>query len=256
MKDNRNFLKSDEWVKFGEIETAQRKGEPRPPVQKPYPDEAELIDLVPIDKMTLGENSFKALVSGRKSHRFFTDEALTLEELSFLLWATQGIREISSDGKRFYRNVPSGGNRHSLETYISAHRVSGIEVGLYRYLPVEHKLLKVRVSPDIPDEINTGLNNQFLNVDGEPYVYTRECAVAFVWTTIPYRAEWRYNVVSHKMIAIDAGHICQNLYLACGAIGAGACALGAIYREEIDRVLGVDGEDEFAIYAASVGKVP
>ena len=256
MKENRKFLKSDAWKDFGKAETDQRKGKPRPPVQKPYPEGAELIDLISIDEISLGEDSLKDVIGGRKSHRFYRDKPLTLEELSFLLWSTQGIREVSPDGERFYRNVPSGGNRHSIETYVSVHRVEGIGVGLYRYLPVEHKLLPVQVGPDIPDETSAGLSNQVNTVDGKPYVFTRDCAVAFIWTTIPYRTEWRYGVVSHKMIAVDVGHICQNLYLACGAIGAGVCAIGAIDQVEIDSVLGVDGEDEFTLYAATVGKVP
>ena len=66
--------------------------------------------------------------------------------------------------------------------------------------------------------------------------------------------EWRYGHASHKVIAIDAGHVCQNLYLACEAIGAGACAMAAYDQEALDRPLQVDGEDEFAIYLASVGK--
>jgi SagB-type dehydrogenase family enzyme len=256
MKENRKFLKSNAWKDYDQMETGQRKGKPRPPVEKPYPKDAELIDLIPIDKISLGGDALKDVISERKSHRFFKGDPLTLEELSFLLWATQGIREASPDGERYYRNVPSGGNRHSIETYVSVHRVDGVETGLYRYLPIEHKLLPVRVEAGIPDKISSGLKNQSKDVDGKPHIYTRECAAAFIWTTIPYRTEWRYGAVSHRMIAIDAGHICQNLYLACGAIGAGACAMGMIDQEKMDRALGVDGEDEFTLYAAVVGKVP
>ena len=76
----------------------------------------------------------------------------------------------------------------------------------------------------------------------------------FIWTTIPNRMEWRYSVVSHKIIALDAGHVCQNLYLACESIGCGTCAIGAYDQEKMDKFLGVDGEEEFAIYAAPVGR--
>jgi SagB-type dehydrogenase family enzyme len=57
------------------------------------------------------------------------------------------------------------------------------------------------------------------------------------------------------VIALDAGHVCQNLYLAATAIGAGACAIGAYNQTAMDAVLDVDGEDEFVIYMATVGKV-
>lgn len=55
--------------------------------------------------------------------------------------------------------------------------------------------------------------------------------VAFTWTAIPYRMEWRYDLATHKATALDAGHVCQNLYLACAAIGAGTCAVAAYHQE-------------------------
>jgi len=67
--------------------------------------------------------------------------------------------------------------------------------------------------------------------------------------------EWRYGLAAHKVIALDAGHVCQNLYLACEAIGTGTCAIAAYDQEELDEFLGLDGENEFAIYLAPVGKI-
>jgi nitroreductase len=85
--------------------------------------------------------------------------------------------------------------------------------------------------------------------------FVGESAAVFVWTAIPYRTEWRYSVIGYKAIAVEAGHICQNLYLACEAIGAGACAILAYGQKAIDNLIGVDGEEEFTICVASVGKV-
>ena len=79
--------------------------------------------------------------------------------------------------------------------------------------------------------------------------------MTFVWTAIPYRMEWRYGMAAHKVIAIDAGHVCQNLYLACEAVDAGTCAIAAYDQERMDRLLGVDGSEEFTVYLASVGKI-
>ena len=79
--------------------------------------------------------------------------------------------------------------------------------------------------------------------------------MTFLWTAIPYRMEWRYDIAAHKVIAIDAGHVCQNLYIACEAIGAGTCAVAAYHQELMDSLLGVDGTEEFTLYLAAVGKV-
>jgi SagB-type dehydrogenase family enzyme len=87
---------------------------------------------------------------------------------------------------------------------------------------------------------------------GQPY--PGEAAVTFIWTAIPYRMEWRYGIAAHKVIAIDAGHVCQNLYLACEAIGAGTCAIAAYDQERMDELLRIDGQDESTIYLASVGR--
>ena len=79
--------------------------------------------------------------------------------------------------------------------------------------------------------------------------------VTLAWTVIPYRMEWRYDIAAHRVIAMDVGHLCQNLYLACAAIGSGTCAIAAYHQEQMDVLLKVDGEDEFTIYLAPVGRI-
>ena len=69
------------------------------------------------------------------------------------------------------------------------------------------------------------------------------------------RTEWRYAEASYKVIALDAGHVCQNLYLACEAIGAGTCAIAAYNQALADELLGIDGDEEFTVYLAPVGKI-
>jgi SagB-type dehydrogenase family enzyme len=85
--------------------------------------------------------------------------------------------------------------------------------------------------------------------------FIRDSAAVFIWTATPYRAEWRYGMICHKVVLVEAGHICQNVYLACESIGIGACALGAYDQESLDKILRVDGRDEFAVYAAVIGKI-
>jgi len=243
---NRRFLKADRWDEWAGQQTGQKEGMPAPPVQKPCPENASLVDLVPGNTLPMGATPLVEAIASRKSHRRFTEGFLTLEELSFLLWATQGVRSVSSDGSATLRTVPSGGARHPFETYLIVGRVKDLEPGLYRYLPLEHKLCLLRKGDDLVEKAkDASRKNAFVG----------DAAVVFVWTAIPYRAEWRYGVVAHKMIAIDSGHVCQNLYLSCGAIGAGTCAVGAYSQDKMDAVLGVDGDEEFTIYVAPVGRV-
>ncbi|MBI5032294.1 MAG: SagB/ThcOx family dehydrogenase [Chloroflexi bacterium] len=239
----RQFLKSDRWDELRTTQTDQKKKVPFPPLEKPYPSDAKLIDLVSPQDFTVGKIPLIDAIKRRRSHRIFSPEALSLEELSFLLWATQGVKEIIFDSYGTKRTVPSGGARHTFETYLFVNRVMELPTGLYRYLALEHKLSWLCYEPELYQKMNEATRNQNNNA-----------AVIFVWTTIPYRCEWRYSFLAPKLIALDAGHVCQNLYLACEAIDAGMCAVDAYDQTKMDAVLGVDGVDEFAIYMATVGK--
>jgi SagB-type dehydrogenase family enzyme len=226
-------------------ETDQRDGvTPLPPEKEPT-EGAQLIDLVDPETLPLGEMPVAKAIAQRRSRRKYTAEPLTLAELSFLLWATQGVSRVIEESARTLRTVPSAGARHPFETYLGIGRVEGLAEGLYRYLPLEHKLVLLAKDGAIMAKIDEACFGQFV----------QQSAAVFVWTVIPYRTEWRYTFMSPKIIALDAGHLCQNLYLVSEAIGAGTCAIGAYDQLRMDKVLGVDGEDEFAIYVAPVGKV-
>jgi SagB-type dehydrogenase family enzyme len=239
----RNLLKSEGWDDLGAYQKSDRT---YPALQKPAPEGAPLFDLVPPEAFTLGQLPLIEAFRRRRSRRKFTAQPLTVEELSCLLWATQGVTQVLSNNKATQRSVPSAGSRHTFETYLSLNRVTGFEPGLYRYLALEHKLCLLRQDPGLAGQLGEACHKQ---------AFVGDCAATFVWTTLPYRMEWRYAFLSHKMIAQDVGHLCQNLYLAVEAIGAGTCAIGKYDQVKLDAVLGVDGRDEFAIYAAPVGKV-
>ena len=246
MDYHRDLLKASNWKDWFGTETDENQKVPPPPFQKPAAEGAVIIDLPPASSIKAGKSTtvFDA-IQNRKSRRKYTGESLSLEELSFLLWATQSIRQLLRNDTLTRRTVPSGGSRHPFETYLFIQHVDGLATGLYRYLPLEHQLLFIYQEDQLAEKVNAAFNGQ----------YIKDCAVAFMWTAIPYRTEWRYTIVSAKIILQDTGHLCQNLYLACEAIGAGTCAIGAYDQEAMDELLGVDGTDEFAIYAAPVGKV-
>jgi SagB-type dehydrogenase family enzyme len=240
INNGRKFLKSTLWTKGGRFISDQAKNLPPPPLQKPYPDDAPLIDLVKPEDFKIGKMPLIDIINKRRSYRKFSKEPIKLEELSFLLWATQGILRILADGSATWRTVPSGGARHPFETYLCLFQVEDLLPGLYRYLSVEHKLYLLREDLEKPFSINKAL--------------VAPAPIVFIWTVIPYRTEWRYGLFSHKIIAQETGHICQNLYLASEAIGANTCAVGAYNQKLMDEYLSVDGKEEFVIYTARVGK--
>ncbi len=245
LEQYRNFLKDTVRLTLDFSQTDQSRGMPVPPIEKPCEPGSRRVTLPgPNEWQGIGQVNLIAAIQNRHSHRTFSTQPLTLEDMGFLLWATQGVRK-KAQGTAF-RVVPSAGCRHALETYLCVLRVEGLETGVYRYLPLEHQLVLEFSSDDLHQELASATLGQ---------TFVGQAAVVFVWTTVPYRMEWRYSLAAHKVIALDAGHVCQNLYLACEAIGAGTCAIAAYNQALMDQLLRVDGKEEFTLYLAPVGKV-
>jgi SagB-type dehydrogenase family enzyme len=241
-----------QWLKSGftddgedEIKSDQELKLPQPPLQKPYDVNAETIALPEVTEKVLIKTNILDLLRDRKSNRSYSEESLSLEELAFLLWATQGVKEIRGNNYAALRPVPSAGARHPFETYIAVNRVEGLEQGIYRYLPLTHELLYIKEDKNLQDSLSKHTLGQN---------FTGKSAATFVWSVIPYRGEWRYSITAHKPMLLDAGHVCQNLYLACEAIGCGTCAIAAYDQLGFDKYLELDGEEEFVVYLAPVGK--
>ncbi|MFH1628750.1 MAG: SagB/ThcOx family dehydrogenase [Pseudomonadota bacterium] len=245
IKTYRSFLKDSIRKVIDFSQTDQNRRIAPPPIEKPYLPEAKRIDLPQYDQLKdIGKIDLKKAIKNRESRRSYSHQPLSIEELSFLLWATQGIRQRLDSGHAL-RTVPSAGCRHAFETYLCILNVQDLDQGIYRYLPLEHQLLFEFAEENLNKRISHAALGQS---------YPGGAAMTFIWTSIPYRMEWRYGIAAHKVIAIDVGHVCQNLYLACEAIGAGTCAMAAYDQEAMDKLLRIDGQDEFAIYLASVGK--
>lgn len=230
----------------------QQEGLPQPPLDKQCQG-SKIIPLTMEFKTVVKNNDYLDLLNTRTSKRKYTEEAITKEELAFLLWSTQGVKQvIGKKNKATLRTVPSAGARHPFETYLFINRVDGLEPGLYHYLALEHKLEFIGAVENQVDRLTEAYSGQ---------TFFANAAVCFVWTVIPYRSEWRYSTVAQKYALVDVGHVCQNLYLASEAISCGTCAIGAYNQVLADGLLGLDSapsfenDNEFVIYAASVGKL-
>ncbi|QSF44201.1 SagB/ThcOx family dehydrogenase [Paenibacillus tianjinensis] len=246
-EQQRQFLKSN-FHEFKHIKTDKIKGITQPPIVKPFDSEAVLIDLPKVSKDVVCNDNIFNCIDQRRSTRFYSADTLSLEELSYLLWATQGITGMNKLGLTM-RTVPCSGATHTFETYLMIMRVEGIQQGIYRYLPVEHKLLFMFELDELEQKVDAVTLDQ-------PFVpnFAKKAAVLFAWSTTPYRSEWKYDISAHKKILIDVGHVCQNLYLSSESIGAGACAIGIYDQKLIDEILALDGDEEFVIYMGAVGK--
>jgi SagB-type dehydrogenase family enzyme len=243
---NRQFMKSAFALSVHKV-SDQAKEVPYPPLQKPIPaGSPSMIDLPDPGKVDIPQTDFTSLLKNRQSWRKFSKEPLSLEVLSYLLFATQGLLAEVGNGYASRRTVPSAGARHPFETYLAVNRVEGLKPGTYRFLPFSHQLLLLEETDRLPGLLTeANLGQKFVG----------NAAVTFAWSCIPYRAEWRYMDHAHKNMLLDAGHICQNLYLAVTALGLGTCAVGAYDQAAMDAIFELDGEDEYVVYLAPVGKV-
>ena len=230
-----------------ERESDQTLGVPRPDAIKVR--SGEIISLPAIGTLKMPEMPLAKAIEQRRSVRKYSPVPLKQEELSFLLWASSWARDFRSTEQMeiTFRNVPSAGSRHPLETFLDIRRVEGIKPSLYYYHPVKHCLILYDDSPEIATKIYEGCMFQEM---------IPTAAVNFILTAVPYRTVWRYGQRGYRYLYLDAGHIGQNIHLAAEAIDAGACMIGAFLDEAMNDAIGLDGIEEFVIYIASVGKKP
>ena len=222
----------------------QEKGIPQPPLELPRNPDLSVLDLPKPSALVIPHMDLRTAIERRHSIRTYAKEPLTLDELSFLLWCTQGVKNVHGSQATF-RTVPSAGARHAFETYLLVNDVDGLEPGLYRYLALTHRLCRVKTDPTLHIDVAHACLDQ-------PFVM--RCGVVFLWTAVPYRMTWRFGERGYRDLHLDAGHVCQNLYLAAEAIGCGVCAVAAFDDDAMAKILGIDGINQFLIYLATVGK--
>ena len=225
-------------------DTPLKQGAPVPPPEKPVAPGTKVIQLPEAELLPDKQVDFLEMIELRASVRSYKDEPLTLKELAFLLWTTQGVKMPAAKGGSM-RTVPSAGARHALETYLYVQRVEGLAPGFYRYLAFEHLLL--------PLHLDAAANERFTAAFRAKGAVA-ESAVTFVWATNIDRLTYIFGRRAYRYAFLDAGHVCQNLYLAAWTQGIGCCAMGAFDDAAVYDVLHLDGEQEFAVYGATVGK--
>ena len=221
-------------------QTLRRKArldiEPAPPY-KQYVD-AEKVTL-PTDWDL--DRELRQTLQYRRSCRRFGESAISIKDLSVLLWASQGIT--GRAGNFFLRAAPSAGALYPVETYLSVQNVETIDGGLYHFQPAEFSLDKLSGEFSGNKVAEAALGQSFL----------AQAGVVFIWSAILRRNFSKYGHRGMRYILMDAGHISQNMLLAAEALGLGACPVAAFYDDELNALLGLDGTEESVIYMAAVG---
>ncbi len=182
------------------------------------------------------------VIQQRRSVRRFKDVPLTEPELSQLLWAAQGITQRSQATE--LRAAPSAGALYPVETYLALHNVEGIEPGIYHYAVQGHQLEQLQVGDFRAATARAALDQGIAST----------ASAVFVWTAVFQRSKWKYGQRAYRYIYLDAGHIAQNVALGAVAMELGSCQIAALYDDEVNALIGVDGEEESVVYMTVVGR--
>jgi SagB-type dehydrogenase family enzyme len=215
------------------------------PSPSPTPDEGPQTDLW-------------SCVAHRRSVRSFGATPLTQLELSRLLWASAGITTsyITPHGQEFYRATPTAGALYPIETYVVVNKVDDLEPGLYHYRVAGLDMLErpmVEGSHSL-EQLRTGDLRQEIVAAALDQPFCGKAGAVILWTAVFPRSVWKYKDRAYRYFYLDAGHMAAHLSLASVALGLGSCPVAAFYDDEVNKLLGVDGESEGVVYMTAVGR--
>lgn len=223
-------------------ETSYRRDDPGQGIEgmlsAPDPDGPH--HLLPHPDLTNSSSLWEAL-RNRRSIRSFTGEPISQVELASILWAAQGVT--SSQGRRAFRTAPSAGALYPVETYVAVQAVADLTPGIYYYQTLEHCLVQRSTGDAAQAATRAALDQRFI----------ADAAITLFWTAVFARSEFRYKERAYRYVYLDAGHIAQNAALAATALGLGSCQIGALYDDECNALLGVDGQREGILYMTTIG---
>jgi SagB-type dehydrogenase family enzyme len=211
----------------------------QPELYKVYPNSKK----INLPKLTVLSNTLDDALRKRKSMRSFTTKAITIEQLSYLLWASTGIQRKEMGFE--FRTAPSAGALYPIETYIVINNVENLSKGVYHYNIKGHFL----------EELKAGDNSYNIAEAALDQNMCADAAVVFIWTGVFNRSKCKYGQRAYRYIYLDAGHIAENLALAATGVSLGSCQIAALFDDEVNKIIDVDGLDESTIYMSVVGNV-
>jgi SagB-type dehydrogenase family enzyme len=187
-----------------------------------------------------GDISVETALSQRRSVRSYAPEALSMEDIAQLLWAAQGI-----NSRNGFRTAPSAGALYPLEVYIVSGNVSGLNEGIYRYLPSQHKLNLVQ-GGDHRGQLSAAALGQSC---------VREAPAVIVFTGVSSRITGKYGQRGIQYMMMEAGHAAQNVCLQAVTRQIGVVPVGAFKEDQVSRILQLDNS-ELPLYLLPMGKMP
>ena len=191
------------------------------------------------DPITDGTVSLEKTLSLRRSVRNYIQQPLSLEEVSQLLWAGQGIND-----ERGFRTAPSAGATYPLELFVLVNNVEGLRKGIYHYHVRDHQMEMIDEREIEAELARAALSQSMIS----------EAGIVVVFAAIYERTTNRYNERGIRYIHNEVGHVGQNIHLQAAALNLGTVAIGAYRDEEVEALLNL-GEEYHVLYLMPVGKI-
>lgn len=187
---------------------------------------------------TRGSVSIEEALLKRRSVRSYTGVPLSIEDLSQLLWAAQGMSH-----PRGYRTAPSAGALYPLELLVAAGRVGALSPGVYRYDPHRHEIVLHREGDRRANLRRAALDQSA--VGNAPAV--------LIFCAVYERTTRKYGERGVRYAMMEAGHAAQNVHLQVVSLGLGTVLIGAFRDDQVKSVLELGGNEE-PLYLMPVGK--
>jgi SagB-type dehydrogenase family enzyme len=217
--------------------------EPPPPAYRALPT-ARRVPLAAAGTAPWARSGFLDVLAHRRSSRRFSGATVPFETISALLHWGGGITELDEPTQTAFKTSPSGGGRHPTEIYLHAHRVAGLDPGLY-HLNTGRDELELIGPPQTGDDLVRLLGDQ-------DWVAESSCLVFF--TCVLERSTWKYSTPrTYRMLHLDVGHLSQTFYLLAGALGLGLTFTAAIRDEKLEELLGIDSAHELVMGCSVIG---
>lgn len=184
------------------------------------------------------EISVEEALRARRSIRDYKSEPLTLDEVSQLLWAAQGIT--SEKGSRA---APSAGALYPLEIYVAIQNVASLSSGVYKYKPHSHELARIIEGDKRMELYNAALDQSAI----------KDAALALVISVVYERTTEKYGKRGERYAHLETGHAAQNIYLQAVALNLGTVVIGAFDDSEVKKIMNMQDEEQ-PLYIMPVGR--
>lgn len=185
--------------------------------------------------------SVEEAIMKRRSVREYSEKPLSISDVSHILFSAYGITHRVDVFE--LRASPSAGALYPIEIYLAAHRIEGIDEGIYHYIPQNHSIEIVKKG-NFREEIFKACLSQ------EMFLMS---SLTLIYTAVFRRTTSKYGERGYMYIYIEVGHIAQNVALQCVSLGLSSCVVGAFYENKINKLIGVDGKEQSSIYIQTIG---